>query len=80
MVGLSTTSILGIDVSMHPSERRVILSIKLSDDPEAYAIAKLDRQAVDAMRDNLEFNMYMAEETVSGATPQAGPSLPLVVE
>ena len=55
--------ILGVQVSTHPSEKKVILSVQLSQDPKVDVVATLDRAAVDALRDLLEFHMHLAEET-----------------
>ncbi len=66
MAGPSEThipGILGIKVSTHPSDKRVILSIQLNQDPDVYVSCALDREAVDVLRDRLEFHMHLAEET-----------------
>ena len=54
-------AILGITVSTHPDEKKVVLSVKVSDAPESYAHAALDREAVNVLMDRLEFHMHIAE-------------------
>ena len=51
----------GVQVSTHPSEKKVILSVKMSETPEEWAHAALDREAVNVLIDRLEFHRHMAE-------------------